>query len=635
MAERLQVILELEAGKYKREAREAATATGQIGTAATSASGGAGKMASGLGMMATAAKAAAATLAAVAVADFARDSISAASNLEESVNAVQKTFGTASDTIFKFGEVTAQAVGLSTREFQQLSVVTGSMLTNLGFDAERAGTETVRLTQRASDMASVFNTDVGTALAAINSALKGEANPIEQFGVKLSDATVRAKAVELGLAETTAAVDANGKAVATLSLIYEQTNKTAGDFAQTSNSLANSQRRAAAALENAQARLGRAGTPILANFLDRIAEGMERISAATGDEAARNSLTFAESLKNIQDEAAGGSLTVEDLANSILHMANNADLTSAEVETLTTAAGLSQEAFAAFAIDMVKQAEAMGVAPEVIEELKTALYGVEPAIENLEPPLNAMGAASAKAVGPLEDLRTAQQKAADAARNHYEAIQTLTSRLAAAINPAVAAYQALQDMEDAQTAAKEAADEHGASSEEAAAAQLELAEKIAIANGALAAFGLSADSSVRAVATALGITDEAARTLLDTLGLLDGTTVTIDVALRQTNLLERGIIPEGIGISSGTSTTVVRSSIGTPRAFGGPVTAGSPYLVGERGPELFVPSVSGSINADRGWGGSKSVTIQVASPTNNLAQDLQYAALLANIATLN
>ena len=29
--------------------------------------------------------------------------------------------------------------------------------------------------------------------------------------------------------------------------------------------------------------------------------------------------------------------------------------------------------------------------------------------------------------------------------------------------------------------------------------------------------------------------------------------------------------------------------------MGGPVSAGSPYLVGERGPELFVPSGGGSI----------------------------------------
>jgi len=32
-----------------------------------------------------------------------------------------------------------------------------------------------------------------------------------------------------------------------------------------------------------------------------------------------------------------------------------------------------------------------------------------------------------------------------------------------------------------------------------------------------------------------------------------------------------------------------------PRATGGPVSAGNPYMVGERGPELFMPSGSGTI----------------------------------------
>ena len=33
----------------------------------------------------------------------------------------------------------------------------------------------------------------------------------------------------------------------------------------------------------------------------------------------------------------------------------------------------------------------------------------------------------------------------------------------------------------------------------------------------------------------------------------------------------------------------------TPRAYGGPVNSGSPYMVGERGPEMFVPRSSGTI----------------------------------------
>ena len=44
----------------------------------------------------------------------------------------------------------------------------------------------------------------------------------------------------------------------------------------------------------------------------------------------------------------------------------------------------------------------------------------------------------------------------------------------------------------------------------------------------------------------------------------------------------------------------------TKRAAGGPVNAGQPYVVGEFGPEVFVPSGSGSI---RSGGGGQGVTI--------------------------
>lgn len=44
-----------------------------------------------------------------------------------------------------------------------------------------------------------------------------------------------------------------------------------------------------------------------------------------------------------------------------------------------------------------------------------------------------------------------------------------------------------------------------------------------------------------------------------------------------------------------------------PRALGGPVTAGAPYLVGERGPELFVPGVSGGIVPNNRMGGTPIV----------------------------
>ena len=39
------------------------------------------------------------------------------------------------------------------------------------------------------------------------------------------------------------------------------------------------------------------------------------------------------------------------------------------------------------------------------------------------------------------------------------------------------------------------------------------------------------------------------------------------------------------------------------RAMGGPVSAGSPYLVGEKGPELFIPNSSGNIAPNSSLGG--------------------------------
>ena len=54
-----------------------------------------------------------------------------------------------------------------------------------------------------------------------------------------------------------------------------------------------------------------------------------------------------------------------------------------------------------------------------------------------------------------------------------------------------------------------------------------------------------------------------------------------------------------------------------PRASGGPVSAGTPYMVGEAGPELFVPSSGGTIMPN---GGGMAVTIQVTQPLGTPSQ---------------
>jgi phage-related minor tail protein len=65
------------------------------------------------------------------------------------------------------------------------------------------------------------------------------------------------------------------------------------------------------------------------------------------------------------------------------------------------------------------------------------------------------------------------------------------------------------------------------------------------------------------------------------------------------------------------------------RANGGPVTAGGAYLVGERGPELFVPNSAGSIGA----GGSlPSVTIHINMPAGASLADAKRSSAQVSVA---
>jgi hypothetical protein len=64
------------------------------------------------------------------------------------------------------------------------------------------------------------------------------------------------------------------------------------------------------------------------------------------------------------------------------------------------------------------------------------------------------------------------------------------------------------------------------------------------------------------------------------------------------------------------------SALGAPgRATGGPVSPGRAYRVGERGPELFVPTSSGRIEAHNGsaGGGDIRLTINISDHNNSSA----------------
>ena len=84
----------------------------------------------------------------------------------------------------------------------------------------------------------------------------------------------------------------------------------------------------------------------------------------------------------------------------------------------------------------------------------------------------------------------------------------------------------------------------------------------------------------------------------------------------------------GGGGMGGVLTSLLGSLLGLPgRATGGPVTGGRAYLVGERGPELFVPTSAGRVEALRPSAGSREVRVAI---TVNAAAGSEAKALSAS-----
>jgi len=80
--------------------------------------------------------------------------------------------------------------------------------------------------------------------------------------------------------------------------------------------------------------------------------------------------------------------------------------------------------------------------------------------------------------------------------------------------------------------------------------------------------------------------------------------------------------PFGGGGSSGISFGSVDLGLGS-RANGGPVKRGGKFIVGERGPELFTPGVSGMVTPNHALGGSTSVVVNVDASGSSVEGDEQ------------
>lgn len=198
---------------------------------------------------------------------FGVDAVKAASDLEETVAKVGQIFGDSGAEVEKFAQTAAVNLG----QTKQQALDASATFAIFGKAAGLAGSDLVDFstdfTVLASDLASFNNTSPEQAIQAIGSALRGEAEPLRQYGVLLNDATLKQAALELGIISTTKeALTPQQKVLAAQKVIYEQTADAQGDFERTSDGLANQSRILKARLEDISAEIGTALLPIVTDL---------------------------------------------------------------------------------------------------------------------------------------------------------------------------------------------------------------------------------------------------------------------------------------------------------------------------------------------------------------------------------
>ena len=182
--------------------------------------------------------------------------VKSASDLNETLTKTEAVFGKASDEIVKFSKG-ATSIGQS----QQSALDAAATFGIFGDAAGLAGSDlsgfAMELTTLSSDLASFYNTSPEEAITAIGAALRGESEPIRRYGVLLDDMTLKNAALKMGLISSTKdALTPQIRTLAAHNVIMEKTKLAQGDFARTSDGLANSSRTLTAEMSNFSGQIG-------------------------------------------------------------------------------------------------------------------------------------------------------------------------------------------------------------------------------------------------------------------------------------------------------------------------------------------------------------------------------------------
>jgi hypothetical protein len=559
---------------------------------------------------------------------FIGDAVGAASDLAESVNKSNQVFGSSGTVISTWAEGAAQNIGLSKQAALDAAGTFGNMFAQLGVGSAQAADLSKQMVNLAADFASFHNANIEDVILAQASAFRGEYDALQRFLPTITAATVEQRALALTGKKTVSTLTAQEKALAVNKLMMEGAGDATGDFARTSDGLANQQRILNAEWANTKTELGQNLLPImssLAGFMnDTLLPAFKTLFTSGGDATG-----WAATISNVVGDLMGflaGVLqqTLRFFANAVSKLPFGwGDEMAEDFREAADAADPFRDKMHASKEEMLGWAGATRNADAAMKLLTTTTKGATAAVADQSKAIRESSKATREAAASERSLRQARKALADlikeGAVNDKEVVEARKS-LADATRDAARANRDLADaqeeydeaaaaaailgtdtaLEKAEDAADNLADatESAASAQEAAKdAALALAkaqagdpefqdkladarDKVADAEDKVAAAETKTVAQTPAVVASIGKKTEAVKLLNDQLGI---TADHVGILTDSGNILAgavAGMGPLGPGVAGPLAPGQTRTPFPLAPGVAGPPAPGQDRAVG-------------------------------------------------------
>lgn len=213
-------------------------------------------------------------------------SVKAFSDLQETLNKVDVSFGTQSASVKAWAQDSIKSMGLARQSALDATALFGDMGTGMGQTQAEAAKMSMGLTQLGADMASFKNVSFERAQTALAGIYTGETEALKGLGIVMTQTNLeefaRSKGINKSMQEMTQAELVQLR----YNYVMEKTKNAQGDFARTSDGIANKTRIQAERTKELSAQFGEKLAPAynavletggkILDFFNKLSDGQQK-----------------------------------------------------------------------------------------------------------------------------------------------------------------------------------------------------------------------------------------------------------------------------------------------------------------------------------------------------------------------